>query len=114
MVQCYNHSPDWPVIQWECKTEMPVGFKFGKTQVLCEGYDSTDDPYILAGSCRLEYTIDRTSMSQKKSDYLGAMPDEYVSDESNDGKPYKGIYLSKVCCLLFYYTLKAIKNTNRT
>ena len=44
---------------------MDVNYRFGHVQVVCEGYDSfivlkvgydyPDDPYILAGSCGLEY-----------------------------------------------------------
>jgi len=88
VVQCYNRGSDGLDIQWECKTEMPVEYKFGKIQVSCEGYDYPDDPYILAGSCGLEYTIDRTSVNQKKSSYSGSN-NGYSSNGWNDGKPYK-------------------------
>jgi len=91
VVQCYNRGSDGLDIQWECKTEMPVEFKFGKIQVSCEGYDYPDDPYILAGSCGLEYTIDRTSVNQKKSSYSGSN-NGYSSNGWNNGQPYKGIY----------------------
>lgn len=48
--------------KWECE-----GFPafehhaFGRTDVNCEGYDSKDDPYILDGSCYVEYTLNRIS-----------------------------------------------------
>ena len=29
-------------------------------EVICEGYDYPDDPYILKGSCGLEYTLELT------------------------------------------------------
>jgi hypothetical protein len=29
-------------------------------EVVCEGYDYPDDPFILKGSCGLEYTLDYT------------------------------------------------------
>jgi len=29
----------------------------GRVQVGCEGWESSDDPYILKGSCGLEYTL---------------------------------------------------------
>ena len=69
---------------------MPVEFKFGKVQVSCEGYDYPDDPYILAGSCGLEYTIDRTTV-KKKSGY-SQNSQSYSSNGWNDGKPYEGSY----------------------
>lgn len=35
-------------------------YRFGQIEVVCEGYDYPDDPYILKGSCSLEYTLDYT------------------------------------------------------
>ena len=56
-VQCYNRGSDGQSIQWECKADMPTRYKFGQLDVSCEGYDSPEDEYILAGSCGLRYTI---------------------------------------------------------
>ena len=54
-----------------------------------KGYDYPDDPYILAGSCGLEYTIDRTGVNSNKSksnnEYSG-----YSSNGWNNGKSYQG------------------------
>jgi hypothetical protein len=33
----------------------------GRIEVVCEGYDYPDDPYILQGSCGLEYRVERRS-----------------------------------------------------
>jgi hypothetical protein len=35
--------------------------RFGGTEVLCEGYEYPEDPYILAGSCGLEYKMELTA-----------------------------------------------------
>ncbi|KAK3698184.1 hypothetical protein QZH41_019287, partial [Actinostola sp. cb2023] len=43
---------------WECKADMDNKYKFGEIAVNCEGYDYPDDPYILKGSCGLEYSLD--------------------------------------------------------
>ena len=59
MIQCYNRGSDGTDIQWECKGELLEGFRFGSTMVACEGYSSPSDPYILEGSCGVEYTLDR-------------------------------------------------------
>ncbi|PFX20863.1 Store-operated calcium entry-associated regulatory factor [Stylophora pistillata] len=61
VVQCYNRGSDGYDVQWECKTDMDSQYKFGEVAVSCEGYDYRDDPYILKGSCGLEYTIDVVS-----------------------------------------------------
>eukprot|EP00158_Paraphelidium_tribonemae_P010206 Partr_v1_DN38804_c0_g1_i1_m9715 putative transmembrane protein 66 len=56
-VQCYNRGSDGADVQWECRANMPDGYSFGKTQVICEGYAYPDDPYILRGSCQLQYEL---------------------------------------------------------
>jgi hypothetical protein len=85
VVQCYNRGSDGLETQWECKTEMPNEFKFGKIQVGCEGYDYPDDPYILAGSCGLEYTIDLTGVKGNTGHNSGG----YSSNGWNNGKQYQ-------------------------
>lgn len=52
--------------QWECKTDLDIAYKFGKTVVSCEGYDSSEDQYILRGSCGLEYNLDYTELGLSK------------------------------------------------
>ena len=39
---------------------MDNSYRFGRLDVICEGYDYPDDPYILQGSCGLEYTLEYT------------------------------------------------------
>ncbi|XP_077548494.1 uncharacterized protein LOC144161768 [Haemaphysalis longicornis] len=60
VVQCYNRGSDGRDAQWECKAEMKKSQKFGFIQVICEGYDFPDDPYVLVGSCGLEYSLEKT------------------------------------------------------
>jgi len=43
--------------QWACSADMPAGYSFGRISVSCEGYDYPDDPYVLRGSCGLEYEL---------------------------------------------------------
>ena len=65
--QCYNRGTYGNDIQWECLAELDYKYKFGKIEVVCEGYEYPDDPYILSGSCGLEYTIDYTGKAHKKN-----------------------------------------------
>lgn len=60
VVQCYNRGSDGQDIQWECKADMKTSQKFGTIEVTCEGYDYANDDYILAGSCGLEYRLEKT------------------------------------------------------
>lgn len=58
VVQCYNRGSDGYDVQWECKTDMDSRYRFGEIAVNCEGYSYPDDPYVLKGSCGLEYNLD--------------------------------------------------------
>ena len=56
-IQCKNQGWDGRDVNWKCKATLPVGWELDRTEVLCEGFESPDDPYILAGSCGVEYTL---------------------------------------------------------
>ena len=65
--QCHNKGTDGNDVQWECVAELDYKYKFGKIEVLCEGYEYPTDPYILTGSCGLEYTIEYTEKKHKEN-----------------------------------------------
>lgn len=50
-MQCKNMGASYggEDIQWSCTAELPAEFKLGRTEVVCEGYSSPEDPYILKG-----------------------------------------------------------------
>merc|ERR1711964_311971 len=43
----------------------PSDVTVGSVMVSCEGYSNPDDPYILRGSCGLEYNLDYTRKGQQ-------------------------------------------------
>ncbi|KAI6184184.1 Store-operated calcium entry-associated regulatory factor [Aphelenchoides bicaudatus] len=67
VVQCYNRGFDGLNPQWECQSEMPVDYQFGRISVTCEGYDYSEDPYVLAGSCGLKYELDYSTSGAKRA-----------------------------------------------
>jgi len=60
VIQCENRGWDGEDIQWRCEGEMSEKYKFGRIDVVCEGYDYASDPYILVGSCGVEYMLNST------------------------------------------------------
>uniref|UniRef100_A0A1I7T0P8 Store-operated calcium entry-associated regulatory factor n=1 Tax=Caenorhabditis tropicalis TaxID=1561998 RepID=A0A1I7T0P8_9PELO len=67
VVQCANQGFDGSDVQWRCDADLPHDMEFGSISVSCEGYDYPDDPYILRGSCGLQYELEYTSGSGNKS-----------------------------------------------
>lgn len=78
VVQCYNKgSNDRDTIQWKCEGDLPLNYFFKNMEVSCEGYESPDDPFVLAGSCGLEYTLGVTK--QKRQHTTSTPPDSSES-----------------------------------
>lgn len=118
VVQCYNKGSDGLEIQWKCKTEMPMEYKFGKIQVSCEGYDYPEDPYVLAGSCGLEYTIDRTGVNSNKSKSNNGGNTGYSTNGWNNGKSYtdeesSNFGLLVFICIVGFIIFKALISPDR-
>ncbi|XP_051801648.1 store-operated calcium entry-associated regulatory factor [Acanthochromis polyacanthus] len=67
VVQCLNKGWDGVDVQWECKTDMDNMYRFGHTEVSCEGYSHPADAYILKGSCGLEYTLELTNEAKRRA-----------------------------------------------
>nr|POE56655.1 store-operated calcium entry-associated regulatory factor [Quercus suber] len=68
VMRCQNAGSEYDTedIQWTCKASLPPEFKLGSTEVICEGYDSPDDPYVLKGSCGVEYRLVLTDQGEAK------------------------------------------------
>ncbi|OCK85480.1 DUF1183-domain-containing protein [Lepidopterella palustris CBS 459.81] len=68
ILRCKNAGSDYDDanVQWTCTASLPEDFKLGSTDVICEGYDSPDDPYILKGSCGVEYRLILTEKGEEK------------------------------------------------
>lgn len=60
IVQCTNMGFDGTDYNWKCDSQLPDTLKLGKLRVGCEGYDYKGDPFVLAGSCSLDYELDYT------------------------------------------------------
>lgn len=68
IMRCTNEGSDYEKenIQWACRAELPEEFKLGATDVACEGYESSDDPFVLKGSCGVEYRLLLTARGEKR------------------------------------------------
>lgn len=56
-IWCKNAGWDGRRVLWECRLPDDVPARLGKFEVTCEGFERAGDPYILAGSCGIEYEL---------------------------------------------------------
>ncbi|KAM7286708.1 store-operated calcium entry-associated regulatory factor isoform X1 [Ixodes scapularis] len=96
-VQCYNKGSDGIDIQWECKADLPKSLKFGHIEVACEGYDYPDDPYILQGSCGLEYKLERTGHSYGED----SQSHSYYGQKGKSSSFQNVLFLGVLCFIIY-------------
>lgn len=83
---------------------MDNSYRFGKIEVSCEGYDYPTDPYILKGSCGLEYSLELTKEGSQKASYFGG---NYHSTTSHDSiSSGVGAILVILCVVLAFGVYK--------
>ncbi|XP_039398336.1 store-operated calcium entry-associated regulatory factor isoform X2 [Mauremys reevesii] len=107
VVQCHNKGWDGFDIQWECKADLDNSYRFGRIEVSCEGYDYPDDPYILRGSCGLQYGLELTEEGQRKANNFGGSfgSSYYQSSKVNSqdsSNSFAGVIVVIVLLLLAY------------
>ncbi|PWW73208.1 DUF1183-domain-containing protein, partial [Tuber magnatum] len=75
VMRCKNVGSDYndEYVSWACTADLPREFKLGSTDVICEGYDSADDEYVLKGSCGVEYRLILTDYGYEKFRYSGSV-----------------------------------------
>ncbi|CAK7567347.1 MAG: hypothetical protein SEPTF4163_005310 [Sporothrix epigloea] len=67
-MRCTNQGTgyDDEDVQWSCTASLPPELKLGSTEVICEGYSSAQDPYVLKGSCAVEYKLLLTDFGEQR------------------------------------------------
>jgi hypothetical protein len=75
-MRCENAGADYDAgsVQWTCRADVPTHFKLGATDVRCEGYSGPADPYVLKGSCGVEYRLLLTDKGEEKYGRAGPPP----------------------------------------
>ncbi|OJD10086.1 hypothetical protein ACJ73_09943, partial [Blastomyces percursus] len=68
VIRCINQGHDYDEndVQWTCTAQLPPEFKLGSTDVICEGYRDKEDPWVLKGSCGVEYRLLLTEKGEQK------------------------------------------------
>ncbi|KAI1128074.1 hypothetical protein F5Y10DRAFT_182562 [Nemania abortiva] len=68
VMRCTNQGSSYGAedVEWSCAASLPPELKLGATDVVCEGYAGPDDPYVLRGSCGVEYRLVLTDLGERK------------------------------------------------
>jgi len=113
VVQCINVGNDGFDVEWECKADLDSAVKFGRVTVSCEGFDDRSDPYVLKGSCGLEYNLELTNQG-KQYEYSGNGGSGYYDSYSyNTGGSWWGsIFTFIILVAIIYSILRVCSNSS--
>ncbi|KAF9186039.1 hypothetical protein BGZ51_002283 [Haplosporangium sp. Z 767] len=107
VVQCTNTGFDGSDVQWKCQADLPHNLRFGQLDVYCEGYNHPDDPYVLKGSCGLEYKLYYTNV---RDNYGGTWGGPNINQWATRVKRqswietiYFGVWISIVVFILYSF-----------
>ena len=83
---CFNKGYDGRDVVWQCEAAgIPTAFKLGRVQVSCEGYEYPDDPYVLEGSCGVEYSLEWTEEGKRNGYASSSYSSSSSSSSSSSG-----------------------------
>ncbi|KAF7336671.1 OPT-domain-containing protein [Mycena venus] len=77
VVRCQSLGGAGTEIDWKCEADLPSSLRFGRVEVGCEGWSRPGDPYVLKGSCSLEYRLVQVPGNLRDSD-----SDNYYGSQS--------------------------------
>ncbi|GAP87441.1 putative transmembrane protein [Rosellinia necatrix] len=86
VMRCANQGSSYGPedVEWSCTASLPPELKLGATDVVCEGYARPDDPYVLRGSCGVEYRLVLTDLGERR------FPDIANAGSGGDGGWFSG------------------------
>jgi len=112
VIQCKNVGNDgFGNIQWKCDAELDQSVIFGETTVSCEGYNYREDPYVLKGSCGLEYTLETTNYGAQPKYDSHNYGNTYQTPPTRNSIPTLIMY-AVVAFILFSVVRQCIQNAN--
>ncbi|KAK1835188.1 hypothetical protein QBC39DRAFT_172184 [Podospora conica] len=90
-LHCTNTGASYSAedITWSCTApSLPTTLRLGSTDVVCEGYDSAADPYVLRGSCGVEYRLVLTEEGERRYPKLAGVGGGSFGGEGTDWGGY--------------------------
>ncbi|KAG5982743.1 hypothetical protein E4U55_001436 [Claviceps digitariae] len=113
VMRCTNQGSSYGKedIQWSCSALLPEELKLGSTEVICEGYASAYDPYVLKGSCGVEYNLLLTSKGEARYPHIANPHGGYFSDGQGGTDGSAVLFLIIFVGILIWILTSACKAT---
>ncbi|KAM3563102.1 hypothetical protein ARSEF4850_002488 [Beauveria asiatica] len=123
VMRCTNQGSSYgdEDVEWSCAAELPAELKLGATDVVCEGYASSDDPHVLKGSCGVEYTLALTDLGERRypdlargrDRWFGAGGDAHGADNAWAAGLFFLVFVAVVAWIAYSACVAASDNNRR-
>ncbi|KAG1876038.1 hypothetical protein C8R48DRAFT_745610 [Suillus tomentosus] len=95
VVRCSNIGGSGTDVDWKCEADLPSSLRFGRVEVSCEGWNGPGDPYVMKGSCSLEYNLVQLP-DALRADSNSSWSDFYTRPQWFSNLDYSGIFFMLV------------------
>lgn len=83
-VRCTNLGGTGTDVDWKCEADLPESLRFGRVEVSCEGWTGPGDPFVLKGSCGLEYRLVHVPDSLRNTESRSSTKDWFRSRDVSE------------------------------
>lgn len=90
-------------VEWSCSASLPEELRLGSTDVICEGYESADDPFVLKGSCGVEYRVVLTDKGEQRYPDLASVG-RREAQAGEGGSWYPFLFFIGVVAIMFLFS----------
>ncbi|KAG1722270.1 DUF1183-domain-containing protein [Suillus lakei] len=120
VVRCSNIGGSGTDVDWKCEADLPSSLRFGRVEVSCEGWNGPGDPYVMKGSCSLEYNLVQLpnallNDSDTTWSYFYTRP--WFSNLDNSGIFFILVWIIVLAVIIYSFIRPCLRNTsdaNRT
>nr|GAT46724.1 predicted protein [Mycena chlorophos] len=108
VVRCESLGGSKTDVDWKCTADLPDALRFGRVEVSCEGWSSPGDPYVLKGSCGLEYHLVQVPSKLRDSDSDNMLGHNRNSNRSD--KILRHLFMVVFVAVLGYIVYSFVKS----
>jgi len=110
VVRCESLGGSGVDVDWKCEADLPESLRFGRVEVNCEGWSQPGDPYVLKGSCSLEYRLVQVPGSLLRTD----SPVFNVKGYNWSSIVFYALWIGFLIVILYSFFKSCVRNTDST
>lgn len=115
VVRCTNIGGSGVDVDWKCEADLPSSLRFGKVGVSCEGWSGPGDPYVMKGSCSLEYSLVQlpNSLREDSSEWSPFSKLNFFRNLDTSGMVFMFVWVAVLALIAYIMMHSCLRRTYR-